>query len=157
MNITDKLYEMGLFEYCYDDENNIGVTRVPGGWIINQTFVPYNDEFKPKQNQTKPKSENYPIGYLGCSFEIPRKIPEKFNSHLHYAYFEYYKASGKRKDIFDIAKDFLDYWQTKDKSGKMVYEKETKFNLPLRIATWLKNNKTENEKSDNTGINRQEV
>lgn len=143
-----RLYEMELFEY--EVHNSLGITRVPGGWIFGQTFVPYSDEFKPKTEKKKvEKSDYYPIGYMGVNFEIPKQMPEGI-SLVRYAYRRYFNENGRPKDLQDIAKDFLDYWETKDKSGKMAFEKEPKFNLPLRIKTWKQNNQNNNKNNGST-------
>lgn len=47
-------YKLRLGEMFYDCENY--VMRVPGGWIVTEyhsgiakVFIPYNNEFKPKE------------------------------------------------------------------------------------------------------------
>ena len=41
-----RLSEMKLFKVAVfgEEEKTVTVTRVPGGWIINQVFVPEGDE-----------------------------------------------------------------------------------------------------------------
>lgn len=38
-------YEMKLHEHRAIDANN-SVLRVPGGWVYNDTFVPWDNEFQ---------------------------------------------------------------------------------------------------------------
>lgn len=48
-------YTLKLGERCFvkDSEYVAGiiVLRVPGGWIVHDTFVPYSGEFKGKENE----------------------------------------------------------------------------------------------------------
>lgn len=38
-------YDMKLHEHRAIDANN-SVLRVPGGWVYNETFVPWDNEFQ---------------------------------------------------------------------------------------------------------------
>lgn len=44
------IYDMELLEsrdiYSRRDQIHISVMRVPGGWIINKVFVPFDNEFQ---------------------------------------------------------------------------------------------------------------
>ena len=65
MNKGKSIYELDLHECMLvysdpDDDLTISVTRVPGGWnygywnnnvLVAVEFVPYSDEFKPKDNE----------------------------------------------------------------------------------------------------------
>lgn len=44
------IYELDLHE-SLEIEDGIVVMRVPGGWIYEAVFVPYDDEFNPKQHR----------------------------------------------------------------------------------------------------------
>jgi len=41
-------YEMKLHEHRAIDANN-SILRVPGGWVYNETFVPWNNEFQTEE------------------------------------------------------------------------------------------------------------
>lgn len=156
VDATD-IYKMPLF--TNGNYHRIWVTRVPNGWIIDGVFVPYNEEFKPKEvKQKEAKSEYYPIGYMGVDFQIAKKILEDA-SLLRHVFRRYYIQKGRPQELKDIAEDFLSYWETKDKSGKMAFEKEPKFNLPLRIKTWKQNNQNKQQKETEVkiGITRTEI
>lgn len=127
-----QIYKMELFDSL--TIKDCVVVRVPGGWIMNGTFVSLNNEFKQKTKQ--PVSEFYPVGYLGVDFLIPKNHGCK--SALRYAMNLYCKSHSQ---FIDIGKEFLDYWEAKNKQGKMAYEDQTSFALGGRLATWKSNKK----------------
>ncbi len=155
----EEIYNMKLFDRLTVGECD--VTRVPGGWIINQVFVPYNNEFLPKvKKETK---THYEEGYLGFPFSLPKILPDQIKeSHLRYGLRLYLQERGEyNEENKVIAKEFLKYWEARDKSGKMAYEKQLEkkaFSAPLRWSTWKqRTNETPNNQNNVITKKREEL
>jgi hypothetical protein len=49
------IYDLHLFEILYCPCTWVGkVIRVPGAWLIDGTFVPFNDEFSEMKKKKEP-------------------------------------------------------------------------------------------------------
>jgi len=144
------IYELALHEATQVDRFTT-IKRVPGGWIYemtyqngeesygyNSVFIPFSDEFKTKTS--KEKQMHHKLGFLGCSFLIPKHTEwgDKEVSPLKWACLKYNEENmGKYR--LEMYKEFIIYWETRDTSGRMCYAKQKVFNLPARLATWAKN------------------
>jgi hypothetical protein len=120
----EKIYELKLHERCFLDEE-ISVLRVPGGWNYEYPdvvqFVPYSDEFKPKQPKQK---------------SITMTLQERKDN------FKIAVCSVQEKNRYGISdtREFFEYWTEHGEADKkMRFEKEKTFNIELRMKRWFRN------------------
>jgi len=128
------------------------IQRIEGGWIVlnHQKYRDFLYSDHPdaiRQRKHREKGEN--VTSVTC--HDPRDIDRDISvSVLLVRSTSFKEAVNKHNTIYSqsMLDDFIRYWTEPNKSGsKMRFELEQTWDLPRRLVTWAKNDKTFNKKS----------